>query len=172
MIYGVTGMPLSGKTTVANILEKQGFTKIDMGNVVRGEMEERDIPTSETGDFVNSIREENGMDAIAQLTLPKIQETKNVVITGMRNKQEKKYFEEQLDTGLNIIALWTSKEVRKQRREERMRKEDREGDEFHERDLRELSNGVGDLIALSDHIIKNEEMSLDELEQEVKQIVK
>ena len=172
MIYGVTGMPLSGKTTIADILEDKGYKKIDMGDVVREEMKNRDIPTSETGDFVNRIREENGMEAIAQLTLPKIDQTEDVVITGMRNKQEKKYFEEQLDTGLNIIALWASKQVRKTRREKRMRKEDKEGEGFHERDLRELSNGVGDLIALSDHMIINEQKSLNLLEQEVKQIVK
>ena len=49
MMYGVTGMPLAGKTTVAGLLEKEGFEVVDMGDVVRKEMNKREVPTEETG---------------------------------------------------------------------------------------------------------------------------
>lgn len=175
-IYGVTGMPLAGKTTVAEILEKEGFTVLDMGDVVRIEMEKRNIGTENTGEFVNSIREEHGMAGIAHLSIPYLEEIldekEKIVITGMRGWSEKKKFEEETGEELEIIAVWTSREERKTRREERMREEDRVGDKFHERDIREIENGVGKLMALSDHIVKNNDCSMKELEEKVKNVVK
>ncbi|PSH02385.1 MAG: hypothetical protein BRC26_00815, partial [Nanohaloarchaea archaeon QH_8_44_6] len=72
-IYGVTGMPIAGKTTVAEALEDEGFAVLDMGDVVRTEMEKRGKDVSETGEFVNGLREKKGMDAIAQLSTPYLQ---------------------------------------------------------------------------------------------------
>lgn len=174
MIYGITGMPLSGKTVAANKLEKEGYSKIDMGDVVREEMKKRNIPVSNTGDFVNRIREDNGFDAIAQLTIPKIKQkdTRTIVITGMRSLAEKNTFETELDTEIKMIALWSPEKTRKSRRQERRRKEDIEGDRFRERDQRELDNGVGNLMALSDHLIVNQDKSIKELEEKVTEIVK
>ncbi|MFO7793715.1 MAG: AAA family ATPase [Candidatus Nanohaloarchaea archaeon] len=173
MIYGVTGMPLAGKTTVAGLLEKEGFEVVDMGDVVRKEMNKREVPTEETGKWVNHQRKEKGMDAIAQLTAPYIEEkdTEDIVITGMRGLAEKRRFEDELEDSIEMIAVWSSPETRRKRREERMRKEDREGDEFEERDHRDLENGVGRLMALSDYMIINEGLSIEELEEEVNQIV-
>jgi dephospho-CoA kinase len=174
MIYGVTGMPLAGKTTVAHYLVEQGYSKIDMGDVVREEMEKREIPVEKTGEWVNQQREENGMDAISQLTTPKIREIQqnNIVITGMRILHEKRHFENELDQKIEMIAIWSSKQTRKQRRKQRRREEDKKGQNFHERDQRELSNGVGNLMAMSNHLIVNEDIDEEELREEVKQIVK
>ena len=175
-IYGVTGMPLSGKTTVAEILEEEGFAVLDMGEVVRIEMKDRDIPVEQTGEFVNRMREVHGMDAIAQLSKPYLQEIleekDRVVITGMRSWSEKERFEEKTGEEIKVVAVWASRETRKDRREERLREEDQVGDDFHERDLREIENGVGKLMALSDKIVKNEEINMEELEKKVKEIVR
>ncbi|MFB6242178.1 MAG: AAA family ATPase [Candidatus Nanosalina sp.] len=174
-IYGVTGMPLSGKTTVANMMQDHGFTVLDMGDVVRIEMEKRGLEAEETGEFVNGMREEHGMDAIAQLSIPymeeMIEERDRIVITGMRGWSEKEKFEEEIEENIEVVAVWTSRETRKERMEERQRAEDLNSEEFHERDLREIENGVGKLMALSDHMIKNQDKSLDELEEEVKGLV-
>lgn len=174
-IYGVTGMPLAGKTTVARILEDEGFSVLDMGEVVRKEMKKRDRGVSETGEFVNGLREKNGMDAIAQLSVPYLKEVlgenEKVVITGMRGWDEKERFEDETGEEIDIVAVWTSRQERKRRREERKREEDIEGDEFHERDLREIDNGVGKLMALSDHMIKNNTITEQELEDKVKGLV-
>jgi len=174
-IYGVTGMPLAGKTTVAEILEQKGFAILDMGDVVRNEMEKRDIDVSETGDFVNSMRDQKGMDAIAQLSVPYLEkvmeENEKIVITGIRGWNEKRRFEKETDQQIDVIAVWASREERKKRREKRQREEDIEGDEFNERDIREIENGVGKLMALSDHIIKNDTITEDEFEQKVKELV-
>ena len=175
-IYGVSGMPLSGKTTVAEIMEEEGFTVLDMGEVVRIEMKEREIPTDQTGEFVNKMREIHGMDAIAQLSIPYLEEVMEekdrIVITGMRSWNEKERFEKETGEEIEIVSVWASRETRRKRREERKREEDRVGDEFGERDNREIENGVGKLMALSDKIIKNEKTSMEELEKKVKENVK
>lgn len=166
-------MPLAGKTTVADLMEEEGFEVVDMGDVVRKEMKERGVPTEKTGEWVNNQRKEKGMDAIAQLTVPYIEEknTEKIVITGMRGLKERKRFEEELEQEIEMIGVWASPETRKNRRKERMRDEDIKGDEFNKRDIRELENGVGRLMALSKHMIINEDLSIEELEEEVNQIV-
>lgn len=174
-IFGVTGMPLAGKTTVARILEEEGFAVLDMGEVVRKEMKKRDRDVSETGSFVNSMRDQKGMDAIAQLSIPYLEDIieneEKIIITGMRGWDEKERFEEETGEDIGIIAVWTSRKERKRRREDRKREEDLEGDEFHERDLREIQNGVGKLMALSDHMIKNNTITEQELEDKVKGLI-
>lgn len=171
--YGVTGMPLAGKTTVAGLMEQKGFEVVDMGDVVRKEMEKRKVPTEKTGYWVNKQREENGMNAIAELTIPYIEEKNadKIVITGMRGLEERKKFEKEFGP-LDTIGVWASPETRRKRKRERMREEDVEGDGFKERDIRELENGVGRLMALSNYMIINEGLSIEELEEEVNQIVK
>jgi len=65
-----------------------------MGDVVRIEMEKRKIDVENTGEFVNSMRDEHGMDAIAKLSTPYLEEIvderEKIVITGMRSWDEKK----------------------------------------------------------------------------------
>lgn len=174
-IYGITGMPLSGKTLVAEFMEDEGYTLLDMGEVVRIEMEKRNLPPGNEGEFVNSMREEHGMDAIAELSVPyleeMIEEKDKIVITGMRGWSEKERFEKELDEELEIIAVWASRETRRKRRENRKRDEDVKGQSFHERDLREIENGVGKLLALSDHMIENDGIPKEELRREVKEVV-
>ncbi|MFB6203364.1 MAG: AAA family ATPase [Candidatus Nanohaloarchaea archaeon] len=174
-IYGVTGMPLAGKTTVAEMMGEKGFTVLDMGNIVRIEMERRDIPAERTGEFVSQMRDEHGRDAIAQISVPYLEEMMEerdrIVITGMRGWSEKKHFEKETGEDIEVVAVWASRETRKNRKEERQREEDVEGQEFHDRDLREIEQGVGKMMALSDHLVRNEGKTVEELEEEVEKIV-
>lgn len=174
-IYGITGMPLSGKTTVAQMLEDKGFSLLDMGDVVRAEMEKRDIQAGNEGSFVNSQRDEKGMDAIAQLSVPYLEDlmdqTDRIIITGMRGWSEKRRFEKETGEDLDVIALWASRDTRRQRREDRQRAEDIKGQDFHERDIREIDNGVGKLMALSDHMIINDGIDLDDLKDRLTEVI-
>ncbi len=174
-IYGITGMPLSGKTLAANIMQKEGFKVVDMGDIVRLEMDKRNLPVEKTKDFVNGMRDEHGEDAIARLTQPYleeiIEENNKVIITGMRSIEEKTYFQKQNNQKLQVIALWSSEKVRKTRRQQRNRDEDIKGQKFRERDLREIQNGVGKLMALSDYLVKNEYEEEQKLENQIKKQV-
>lgn len=169
-------MPLSGKTTVAEIMkESNGFTVLDMGDIVRIEMDKRGIEPGNEGSFVNKMRDKHGMEAIASLSAPYLQEMmkekEKIVITGMRGLSEKQKFEKEVEDEIDIIAIWASREERKDRREERQREEDIKGQDFQERDIREIENGVGKMIALSDHLIKNDSISIEELESRVDNLV-
>ncbi|MDY6788859.1 MAG: AAA family ATPase [Candidatus Nanohaloarchaea archaeon] len=170
-MYGITGMPLAGKTLVANIMKEKGYRILDMGDVVRKEMEKRNISMERTGEFVNSQREERGMDAIAQLSIPylrkRLEETDKIVITGMRGWSEKKKFEEEVENDLEMVAIWASRETRRERRNRRQREEDVRGQSFQERDMREIDNGIAKLMALSDRIIINDGISIDRLRVKV-----
>jgi hypothetical protein len=53
----------------------------------------------------------------------------------------------------------------------RGREEDEKGQDFEERDRREIKNGVAELVALSDHLIKNESADKKELEHTVRDLV-
>lgn len=167
-------MPLSGKTAAAEVLEEEGFSILDMGDIVRIEMEKRGIGAESTGRFVNDMRDEHGMDAIAQLCTPyleeMLEEKDKIAITGIRGRKEKKHFEAETGERVRMIAVWSSPSTRKKRREERQRPEDTEGQEFEERDQRELENGVGELMALSDHLVKNEG-TMEELKEKTRNIV-
>lgn len=173
-IYGVTGMPLAGKSTVAELMENDGYSVLDMGDIVRIEMKKRDVPDGSTGKFVSGLRDQHGMDAIAQLSAPYLQEMvdedEDIVITGMRGWSEKERFEDETGENIDIIAVWASRETRRIRREERGRPEDQNGQEFHDRDIRELDQGIGRMIAMSDYMIKNES-GIEKLEQDVKEII-
>ncbi len=174
-VLGVTGMPLAGKTTVADILEEHGYEKVDMGDVVRTEMDARDIPVEKTAEFVNSQRKAYGQSAIARLTVPRVQnaleDSDKVVVTGMRSTEERDRFQEELGVDMDIVALWASVETRRQRMQNRGREEDEKGQDFEERDRREIENGVAELVALSDHLIKNESTDEKELEHRVRNLV-
>jgi dephospho-CoA kinase len=149
-------------------MQEEGFTKIDMGDVVREEMDKRGIPAEESGEFVSALRKENGMKAIAELTLPYVEEAirshEKVVISGMRGWMEKECFEDNLSEEINIIAVWASREERIRREEERGRKEN---ESVKQRDEREINQGAAKLISLSDYLIKNERISLEEFEKRI-----
>ena len=171
-VLGVTGMPLAGKTTVADILRQQAHENVDMGDVVRSEMDARDIPVEKTAEFVNSQRKAYGQSAIARLTVPRIQnaleDSDKVVVTGMRSTEEHDRFQEELGVDMDIVAVWASVETRRQRMQNRGREEDEKGQEFEERDQREIENGVAELVALSNHLIKNESTDEEDLNKKVR----
>lgn len=169
-------MPLSGKTKTAKILQKQhNYKLVDMGDVVREEREKRGIKTENTGKFVNQMRKKHGQHAIAKLTLPYIKKdslnNSKVVITGMRSLEEKQHFENNLQTTLEVIAIWASQKTRKNRMKKRQRPEDQNSETFEQRDQRELQNGVGNLMAKSEHLIKNDSNQTEKLKQQLNKIL-
>ncbi len=172
-IYAVTGMPLAGKTSIAAILESEGFAMLDMGDVVRRERKERDMPVSQTAEFVENMREERGMEVFAELSEDEftemLEKNQKVVITGMRNIEEKRYYEHVSGETVPVIAVWASPSTRLERMRERSRDEDVRGQEFRERDSREIDQGVSELMALSDYMIKNDSKTLEQVEETIKE---
>ena len=121
----ITGLPGSGKTTVADMLREKGYTVFTMGDVIRHEVRMRNLsPTPENiGKMAEDIRKTGGDAAVAQRCIPLIigEPNDKVAIEGIRSLDEVNVFREAFDTIL--ITLHSSPETRYQRLKSRERSE-------------------------------------------------
>jgi len=160
IFVGVTGMPGAGKATVREIVEKMGYPVVVMGNEIREEAKRRKLePTPENlGMIMLKLREEEGPAAVAKRCIPKMEKVggKVVVVEGIRSLHEVEEFK-RFFPNFTVIAIHASPETRFRRLFQRKRSDDPKGWEtFMERDLRELSVGIGSAIATADYMIVNE----------------
>ncbi len=174
-LVGLTGMPGSGKSVVANVARRMGCAVVVMGDEVREEARRRGLrPSPEgLGELMLKLREEEGPASIARRCIPKIEgaERRVVIVDGIRSLSEVKEFKRRFPS-FTLVAVHSSPDVRFKRLFNRRREDDPEcWKAFEERDLRELKVGVGDVIALADYMIVNEG-SLEELKAKARGILK
>jgi dephospho-CoA kinase len=104
------------------------------------------------------LREKDGMGAVALRCVDDLKKEQSslVVIEGCRSIAEIDVFDDYAED-LKIICVHTSPLVRFQRLKDRGRDDaPQEWSTFRERDLREISVGLGGVIALSDIMLVNE----------------
>lgn len=164
MIICIVGMPGSGKGQIVKIFGNYGVPHVSMGDVVREEADKRGIPRTPEG--MNSVsiqlRQELGDNAVAKLTIPKVKELlkkhKAVIIDGVRSLDEIQTFKDAFpDEEIIIIAVHSSPRKRFERLSRRGRSDDpKTWSEFEARDWKELKFGIGNVIALADYLIVNE----------------
>ncbi len=170
----VTGMPGSGKSEAARLLnEEYGIPIVVMGDVVRDVIRERGLePTPElTRETMLRLREEDGPGAIAMRCLDKLRDCGSdvVVIEGCRSLAEVEVFEREART-ITIVCIHSSPTTRFTRLKLRGRSDaPLDYQSFRRRDLTELSVGIGGVIALADFMIVNEG-TLEEFCARVRQI--
>jgi len=159
IVLGVAGMPGAGKGTFREIVQKMGYAAVVMGDEIREEAKRRNLkPTPENlGMIMLKLREEEGPAAVAKRCIPKMEKAKeNVVVEGIRSLHEVDEFKKHFPN-FTLIAIHASPETRFRRLFQRKRSDDPKGWEtFMERDLRELSVGIGAAIATADKMIVNE----------------
>lgn len=160
IVVGVAGMPGAGKATVREMVERLGYPVVVMGDEVREETRRRRLkPTPENvGMVMLKLREEEGPAVVAKRCVPEIEKAqgKVVIVDGIRSLHEVKEFKRHFPN-FALIAIHASPETRFQRLFQRKRSDDPKGWEtFVERDLRELSVGLGSAIATADRMIINE----------------
>ena len=160
IVVGVAGMPGAGKATMKEMVEKLGYPVIVMGDEVREETRRRGMKLTpeNVGMVMLKLREEEGLAVVAKRCVPKIEKAqgKVVIVDGIRSLHEVNEFKRHFPN-FTLIAIHASPETRFQRLFQRKRSDDPEGWEtFVERDLRELSVGLGSAIATADHMIINE----------------
>jgi len=160
VVIGIAGMPGAGKAAIRSTAESMGYAVVIMGDEIREETRRRGLePTPENiGKIMIKLREEEGSTAVAKRCIPKIENAKSdiVFVDGLRSLDEVDAFKRHF-AGFNLIAVHSSPETRFQRLSKRKRSDDPQGWEvFCQRDLRELSVGQGDAIALADYLIVNE----------------
>jgi len=174
LVLGVTGMPGSGKSVVVKVAMESGYDVVVMGDVVRREAEMKSLKASpeNIGKTMLELRDKEGKSVIARRCLPRIEsaERQKVVVDGIRSLDEIEEFKKHF-AKFSLIAVCSSPETRFQRLYRRRRSDDAEGwDVFHERDLRELSVGVGDALAMAEYTVVNDE-ALDVVRNRVRRVL-
>ena len=165
IVVGLAGMPGSGKSLVVKTAQKEGYAVVVMGDVIREEMQKRGLkPTPKNiGKVMLELREKGGNSIIADKCIPKIERQKSgkVIVDGLRSLSEVDAFKAHFSK-FSLVAVHASPETRFRRLYRRRRSDDPDGWElFHERDMRELSVGLGNAIAMAEHIIINEKKRTD-----------
>jgi dephospho-CoA kinase len=171
LVLGLTGMPGAGKSLFVEAAEAAGYIKVTMGDVIREETHKRGLePTPQNvGKVMLELRKKGGNNIIAEKCVPKIlQQTSNkIVIDGLRSLNEADVFKTNFE-GFKLLAVHTAPEIRFLRLSQRGRSDDPQTFEvFHERDIRELSVGLGNAIAMSEHVLVNDN-SMELFKAEVK----
>ena len=159
-VIGTVGLPGSGKGEAAAVAEELGIPVVTMGDVVRQECRDRGLdPAEHHGEIAAALREENGPDAIAQRSLPVIEEALEdadaVLVDGIRAGVEVERFEEAFGEAFTLVSIEAPFEVRAERVTERGRDNTDDGESLRERDERERGFGMDEAIARADVTIEN-----------------
>ncbi len=177
MLVGVTGMPGSGKSVIArHISNITGWPVYSMGDIVREETMRRGRPLTAKSieETAAELRKEKGMAAVAILLMEKLRReveegrVRGAVIDGMRGVDEARVL-----AGLGklcVVAVHASPLERYRRLLARRRAGDvLSWEDFVLRDRSNLRFGIGELIALADYVIVNED-SLDEAYRQAERV--
>ncbi len=157
-ILVLTGMPGAGKEEFVSVAKDLGFEVIRMGDVVRREASSRNFSTDDqsVGGFAHSERQRLGYDIWARRTVPLVK-AEGTLIDGCRGESELTVFRNAFGEGVRVVAIHASARTRFERLRSRNRSDaPADFEQFRERDKRELGWGLGNLVALADHVIVNE----------------
>lgn len=160
LVIGVSGMPGSGKSLVVEIARTLGYSVVVMGDIIREETLKQGLGLTpqNVGKVMLQLRADGGNAVVAQKCIPKIeQQTDNkVVIDGLRSLFEVDAFKKHF-AKFNTMAIHAPPEIRFSRIFNRRRSDDPNGWEvFRERDMRELSVGLGNVIAMAEQMVVND----------------
>lgn len=173
----ITGMPGAGKSTVATLLRNYGFSVITMGDAVREEAKLHNLEMTDAnlGNLMLELRKDLGPAAIAYLILKKIHRDSNfkgdIVIDGLRCIDEVKVLKTM--GCVKLLAIHASAETRYNHIKQRGRADvPLNNSDFIIRDKRELDVGISEVIALSDEVVSNNNLTKAELQNKVLAIVR
>jgi len=160
LVIGLAGMPGSGKSVVVDKAREMGYDIVVMGDVIRQETLKRglELTPQNVGKVMLELRQESGNFVIAQKCIPKIEEqaSSKVLVDGLRSLYEADIFKEHF-TKFSLVAVHASPQIRFSRLYSRGRSDDpAEWKVFLERDMRELGVGLGNVIAMAEQVIVND----------------
>ncbi|MGD0203457.1 MAG: AAA family ATPase [Candidatus Bathyarchaeia archaeon] len=170
IVVGLAGMPGSGKSLVVETARELGYAIVVMGDVIREETVKRglDLTPHNVGKVMLQLRADGGVTVVAQKCIPKIEEqaSTKVLVDGLRSLYEVEAFKAHF-AKFSLVAVHASPETRFSRLFNRRRSDDPSGWEvFRDRDMRELSVGVGNVIAMAEQMIVNDN-SVEEIKPKV-----
>lgn len=159
-----TGMPGAGKSLAVETARERDLPVVRMGDAILEEVESRDLELNEdnVGKIASRMRDREGPGVWARRTLAMIDElgtdAEPVVIDGVRTLDEVRVFREALGDDFTLVAIHASPDTRRERLLERGREDDvADESEFRARDERELGWGIGQVVALADVMLVNED---------------
>ena len=161
-VIGTVGLPGSGKSEAAEVARDLGVPVVTMGDVIRQECRDRGLdPATHHGEVATALREENGPGAIAERSLPVIEdaleEAETVVVDGIRSDVEVEQFRAAFGDAFELLRIEAPFEDRAERLDLRGRDASAEegGESLEERDERELGFGMGEAMEMADRTIEN-----------------
>ncbi|QFU81951.1 AAA family ATPase [Natronorubrum aibiense] len=177
-VIGTVGLPGSGKSEAATVAREHGIPVVTMGDVVRQETADRGLdPTKDHGSVAQALRDENGPTAIAERSLPMIEDRlenyEAVVVDGIRSDAEVDIFEERFGEAFTLVSIEAPFEVRAERIDARGRDAgaDDGGEGLAARDERERSFGMDDAMDRADVVVENTD-SLEAFHDRMRTIIR
>ncbi|MFC7156527.1 AAA family ATPase [Halomarina halobia] len=161
-VIGTVGLPGSGKGEAASVAREMAIPVVTMGDVIRAECRRRGLdPADHHGEIAQRLREEEGPLAIAERSLPRVEEalegSDTVLVDGLRSDAEVEHFEDRFGERFTLVAVVAPFDLRAERVGARGRDNtDRGGESLAARDERELGFGMGAAIERADVTIENE----------------
>ena len=161
-VIGVVGLPGSGKSEAAEVAAEMGVPVVTMGDVIRAECRDRGLdPATDHGTVAKALREESGPAAIAERSLPIIQDERaghdTVLVDGIRSDVEVEAFRDAFGDAFVLVEISAPFDVRAERLDLRGRDASVEagGESLEDRDERELGFGMGEAMEMADVTIEN-----------------
>jgi dephospho-CoA kinase len=162
-VIGTVGLPGSGKSEAAAVARDAGIPVVIMGDVIRQACRDRGLdPATRHGEMAETLREENGPDAIAAASLPLIEahleDADTVVVDGIRSDIEVERFDEAFGGEFLLVEIRAPEEARAERLDLRGRDASAEegGESVAARDERELGFGMGEAMDMADVTVDND----------------
>jgi len=174
-VISIVGMAGAGKSEVAKIFEKSGFSRIRFGDITDEEIRKRGLELNEENErYIRELlRREYGMSAYARLNLSRIdlaRQQSSVIIDGLYSWEEYIFLKAHYEGGFYVVAVWGSPRVRYARLIDRLNRR-LTLEEATGRDRAEVENiNKGGPIAMADFTIINES-SLENLMKETQKII-
>ncbi|WP_311170306.1 AAA family ATPase [Halobellus ordinarius] len=160
-VIGTVGLPGSGKGEAAAVAREADVPVVTMGDVIREACRERGLdPAEHHGEMAQTLREENGPAAIAERSLPLIEdelESKDaVLVDGLRSDVELDQFRAAFGDAFLLVSIEAPFETRADRLLDRARDDtDLDREALKEREERELGFGMGEVMDRADVVVEN-----------------
>ncbi|AGB36009.1 AAA family ATPase [Natronococcus occultus] len=177
-VIGTVGLPGSGKGEAATVAREEGIPVVTMGDVVRQETADRGMdPAKDHGEVAQALREENGPAAIAERSLPMIEDRledhETVLVDGLRSDVEVDTFEKRFGEAFTLVSIEAPFDVRAERIDARGRDANGEdgGEPLERRDERERGFGMDDAMDRADVVVENAD-TLEAFHERIRRIVR
>jgi len=159
MIICIGGLPGSGKSTVAAILESKGFKTIEVSKIIKEEMAKNkiNITMRNVENFSNEVKKTDPhMLAITTIAAKKLMyHNGDAAIIGFRSMPQVYTIREILGDDIPAIAITAPKKIRYARLSKRGNMRVRDYKEFLMRERNNIKQGALKIVGEADYVIVN-----------------